>query len=224
MAEHQAACHTRAIIGHSATNHGGRSSGMTAPNGPAQTSLIRGAISAVGELSNAACVHSLHGTGTPLGDPIEIGALGRAVSENTATRMHINMFSLMSSKSCMGHTEGAAGVAGLLLSITSMRSQQTPGIMHLRVLNPYVAAAWDDWRDSDVATYAPRQRAPCPGHTLRAASARAISSTSSFGMSGINAFMLVTHDTSDGYDAAAILKVGAWTTVWSNLGQCVNSS
>ncbi len=62
----------------SAYNQAGRSSGLTAPNGPAQTALIRTALSVAGLSPRDVALVSLHGTGTPLGDPIEVGALGQA--------------------------------------------------------------------------------------------------------------------------------------------------
>lgn len=62
----------------SAYNQAGRSSGLTAPNGPAQTALIRTALSVARLAPQDVGLVSLHGTGTPLGDPIEVGALGMA--------------------------------------------------------------------------------------------------------------------------------------------------
>ena len=83
----------------------GRSSGLTAPNGPSQSALIRTAL-ASGSV-DPMCVHtvSVHGTGTPLGDPIEVGALGQGLAGALA-----RPFTMLSNKSCFGHTEGAAGV------------------------------------------------------------------------------------------------------------------
>lgn len=64
----------------SAVNHAGRSSGLTSPNGPAQTALVRSALAAACvQAREVACV-SMHITGTPLGDPIEVGALGQALA------------------------------------------------------------------------------------------------------------------------------------------------
>ena len=64
----------------SAVNQDGRSSSLTAPNGPAQTALLRAALDTAGADAASVGVLSLHGTGTPLGDPIEVGALGCALS------------------------------------------------------------------------------------------------------------------------------------------------
>lgn len=93
----------------SAINQDGRSSGLTAPNGPSQTALIKEAMSLANLPSGPSDISfvAVHGTGTPLGDPIEVGALGQALarSENSAI--------LGSVKACYGHTEGAAGLTGL---------------------------------------------------------------------------------------------------------------
>jgi len=62
----------------SSYNQDGRSSGLTAPNGPAQSALVRTAMAAADCVPDGVCLVSLHGTGTPLGDPIEINALGMA--------------------------------------------------------------------------------------------------------------------------------------------------
>lgn len=94
---------TALLVQGSATNQDGRSSSLTAPNGPAQQALIASAI----RRSRATQVSLLaaHGTGTPLGDPIETGAIGAALGRLPAAGPLL----LASAKSCYGHTEGAAG-------------------------------------------------------------------------------------------------------------------
>ena len=87
----------------------GRSSGLTAPNGPSQSALVRTALrSARADPAQLALV-SVHGTGTPLGDPIEVGALGQGLRGAEAPATDPVM--LLSNKSCYGHTEGTAGAA-----------------------------------------------------------------------------------------------------------------
>ena len=71
----------------------GRSSGLTAPNGPSQASLVRTALAAAGAKPNQMSTISVHGTGTPLGDPIEVGALGEAISGRST---YISLISLLS--------------------------------------------------------------------------------------------------------------------------------
>ena len=84
----------------------GRSSGLTAPNGPSQAALLRTVLSvSSARSSDVGCV-SMHGTGTPLGDPIEVGALGQGLGELSGR----SPLTLVSNKATFGHTEGAAGV------------------------------------------------------------------------------------------------------------------
>lgn len=64
----------------SAYNQAGRSSGLTAPNGPAQSALVRKALAASLVQPHQVSMVSVHGTGTPLGDPIEVGALGQSMA------------------------------------------------------------------------------------------------------------------------------------------------
>lgn len=92
----------------SAINQDGRSSGLTAPNGPSQTSLIKEAFLSAQILESRATIGfvAVHGTGTPLGDPIEVGALGNAFAHTPGNLV------LASVKASYGHTEGAAGLTG----------------------------------------------------------------------------------------------------------------
>ena len=101
----------------STTNQDGRSSSLTAPNGPAQQALIASAI----QRSNATQVGLLatHGTGTPLGDPIETGAIGAALGRLPTAGPLL----LSSAKSCYGHTEGAAGAQSLPVAAYNLRDQ-----------------------------------------------------------------------------------------------------
>lgn len=80
---------------------------MTAPNGPSQTALIRAALTMSHLSPQHLALVSVHGTGTQLGDPIEVGAIGQAVAQGRAGWLH--KVALLSNKSCYGHTEGAAG-------------------------------------------------------------------------------------------------------------------
>ncbi len=98
----------------SAINQDGRSSGLTAPNGPSQTSLISLVLSISGLGPSALTLAAVHGTGTALGDPIEVSALGAAFSPRQG--LHQGPLATGSVKACFGHTEGAAGVTGLLPS------------------------------------------------------------------------------------------------------------
>ena len=189
------------IILGSAVNQAGRSSGLTAPNGPAQAALVKTALSAGSVPSTDVRCLSVHGTGTPLGDPIEVGALAQALQgfgqRSAACR------AIVSNKSCFGHTEGAAGLTGLLLAASVVSQDIVPAIMHLRGMNPYVQAALADWSKSGhTVTQVPRQCAAGSGLGT-------VAGSSSFGMSGVNAHMVLARDSSSSGGAAP-----APTAIW----------
>lgn len=207
---------TLALVCGSAVNAAGRSSGLTAPSGPAQQKLVLMALASAGFRLGPADVTFLavHGTGevarpllgrlhsytfcftsmpllpsgTPLGDPIEVGSIGGALSSGAIA----HTLALGSNKSCFGHTEGAAGLTGALLALNAASHAALPPITNLRDVNPYVSAALDDWQSRHGMTAVlPRQ----PGPLACAASQSGVAGTSSFGMSGVNAHMLLAPPT-----------------------------
>lgn len=109
---------SKAIILGSAINQDGRSSGLTAPNGPSQSSLVSIVMSVSNIAPSSLSFVALHGTGTPLGDPIEMSALGVALTQPKDQSLKI--FTTGSVKACYGHTEGAAGVTGMLKSTITL--------------------------------------------------------------------------------------------------------
>ena len=187
LARHSAELHdsVATILG-SAVNHAGRSSGLTAPNGPAQSALVRAALAAGSTVPGKVGCVSVHGTGTPLGDPIEVGALAQALQEPRNESLVPR--ALVSNKACYGHTEGAAGLTGLLLASSVLSRSTMPAIMHLRAINPYVQAALSDWG------HKARNPAAVPRALSPGTSSAAIAGSSSFGMSGVNAHMLAGYD------------------------------
>ena len=102
-----------AVLAGAAVNQDGRSSSLTAPNGPAQQQVIRQALKAAGVESGAIAALQMHGTGTPLGDPIEVGAAAAVfMSSKASSRAAVcetRPFTLQSSKSSSGHAEPASG-------------------------------------------------------------------------------------------------------------------
>lgn len=107
--------------------------------------------------------------------------MGQALSAKPHAPCSIAMGSV---KSVYGHTEGAAGLTGLLLAQAQLDASCQPSVMHLRGMNPYVQAALQDWRKSHSAT-AVIQRQSSPAVASQAAG------SSSFGMSGINAHIIL---------------------------------
>lgn len=102
-----------ALVAGSSVNQDGRSSSLTAPHGPSQHALIHTAMQEAG-ISFLNYVAS-HGTGTPLGDPIETGALRKSVAPSGSGAAGLGLFTIGAMKTLTGHLEGTAGLAGLVL-------------------------------------------------------------------------------------------------------------
>src|SRR5437773_1513081 len=105
-----------ATIRGSAVNHDGRSSGLTVPNGTAQQRLLRRALENAGVSPHEVSYVETHGTGTPLGDPIEVGAIATVLGTG---RPHDRPLLIGSVKTNIGHLEAAAGVASLIKVVLS---------------------------------------------------------------------------------------------------------
>lgn len=175
------------IYAGSTTNQGGKSSALTAPSGNAQSQLIQRALRITGIPAERVESVSVHGTGTSLGDPIEVNALGSALRYAPGGESTV---SLMSNKSCYGHTEGVAGVTGMNLSVASLIYSSAPGCVNLRSLNPLVGQSLSGWHRQGAPTASTgRQLAGVCSETAGLASG-----TSSFGMSGVNAHALLHAD------------------------------
>jgi len=113
-------------------NQDGRSATLTAPNGVAQQQCIRESMKEAGVVANQITIAECHGTGTALGDPIEVGAL-RGVMEPRETPLLST-----SAKSNVGHLEACAGMIGLEKCIMMVLGSQSPPNIHLRTLNPHL--------------------------------------------------------------------------------------
>ncbi|WP_425117462.1 SDR family NAD(P)-dependent oxidoreductase [Archangium violaceum] len=165
-----------AVIEGSALEQDGASNGLTAPNGAAQEAVIRAALADAGVEAREISYIEAHGTGTALGDPVEFGALSAVFADRARERP----LYLGSAKTQIGHTEAAAGLAGLLKVVLSMDRRTLPGNVHFRAPNPEIDL------DSVPA------RVPCEptpwgerGELLRAG-------VSSFGFSGTNAHVVLS--------------------------------
>ena len=166
-----------AVIAGSAVNQDGRSSGLTAPNGPAQEQVVRRALSNAGIAPSEVTYVEVHGTGTPLGDPIEVHALGGVFGDG---RSADNPLLLGSVKTNIGHLEAAAGIAGLIKVALSLDHAEIPAHLHFTTPNPNIA-----WPDMPVKVSATHRT--WPGDTK----ARRIAGVSSFGFTGTNAHIVL---------------------------------
>ncbi|PTL81638.1 type I polyketide synthase [Vitiosangium sp. GDMCC 1.1324] len=165
-----------AVIRGTALNQDGASSGLTVPNGPMQESLVRRALVRAGVKPGEVDYIEAHGTGTALGDPIEVGALAEVFGPG---RTQDRPLLLGSAKTIVGHLEIAAGMAGLFKVILSLQHETIPGYPTLQALSSRIP-----WRDIPIVV--PRQPVAWP----RGKRAR-IAGISAFGFSGTNAHVVV---------------------------------
>src|SRR4051812_8118280 len=165
-----------AVIRGSSVNQDGRSNGLTAPNGLAQEKVILGALAkaAVGPADIGYI--EVHGTGTQLGDPIEVEAIGR-IMEKSRTRDQPVILGTV--KTNIGHLEAAAGIAGLIKAVGCLRHCEIPAHLHPHEPSPHIA--WDRY-----PFVVPRELTAWPrGAWPRRAG------VSSFGFSGTNAHVIL---------------------------------
>ncbi len=164
-----------AVVRGSAVNQDGRSSGFTAPNVLSQIALIEAALADASLTPADIGLIEAHGTGTALGDPIEMEAILTALGRrNDGAPLHVG-----SVKANMGHLEAAAGIAGVLKAILCVRHGAVPPLVHFHTLNPRI-----DLTGSGVTLSAERRTWPAEGTGRHAG-------VSAFGMSGTNAHVIV---------------------------------
>ncbi|QKX04988.1 amino acid adenylation domain-containing protein [Aquimarina sp. TRL1] len=165
--------HIHALIKGSGVNQDGISSGLTAPYGPAQEQLLQ----EVWKRSNINPQHidfiETHGTGTALGDPIEITALDHIIPNQRTTPVYLGALKTMT-----GHLEAAAGIAGLIKTILAIEHGKIPGNLHFKTPTPHI-----DWS---------RQKFEIPTTTLSwETTHKRTAAVSSFGLSGTNAHAVI---------------------------------
>ena len=119
-----------AVIRGTAVNQDGRSTSLTAPNGPAQEAVMKQALRSAGITGREVDYVECHGTGTPLGDPIEVAALKEVLGKDRNKPVVLGAV-----KTNVGHLEGAAGVIGLIKAIQVLRHRTAPGNVHFQTLN-----------------------------------------------------------------------------------------
>ena len=160
------------IIG-SATNHDGKSNGFTAPNGKAQEAVIKDALRNAGIKPADVDIIELHGTGTKLGDPIEIEAIRNVFTADRRSKKLL----LGAVKSNLGHLECAAGFAGLIKVMLSFQHKALPPTVNISRLNPLIQ--WHEDLEVPLET------------TSLDSYDKITAGISSFGISGTNAHLVV---------------------------------
>jgi acyl transferase domain-containing protein/acyl carrier protein len=165
-----------ALIPGSAVNQDGASSGLTVPNGGAQQRLIATALARAGLAGGDVDYLEAHGTGTPLGDPIEVQAAAAAYGASRDADRPLLMGSV---KTNIGHTESASGAAGLIKVVLSLQHEVLPQSLHFDTPSPHIP--WDSLPVRVVGESTPWQ---ANGRLRRAG-------VSSFGFTGTNAHVLI---------------------------------
>ncbi|MES9560390.1 SDR family NAD(P)-dependent oxidoreductase, partial [Streptomyces sp. NPDC094140] len=165
------------VIRATAINHDGASSGITAPNGSSQQKVIRAALRSAGLSTGDVDYVECHGTGTALGDPIEVQALAAVYGEGREPGRELG---LGTAKSVIGHLESAAGIAGVCKMLAAFKKDALPGTRHSSPRNPNIA--WDDLPVRVVDELTP---------WVRDATRVRRAGVSSFGLSGTNAHVIV---------------------------------
>ncbi len=170
-----------AVLRGSAVNQDGRSNGLTAPNGLAQQAVIRQAMTNAGLQARDISYIEAHGTGTRLGDPIEIHSLQAIFDQDDGENLKTAPRPLWvgSVKTNIGHLEAAAGIAGLIKTILALQHEHLPPHLHYRELNPHISLDY-----SRLVIGADGQRWLHKEKPRRAG-------VSSFGFGGTNAHIIV---------------------------------
>ncbi|MGB3442628.1 MAG: amino acid adenylation domain-containing protein [Actinophytocola sp.] len=183
-----------AVILGSGVNQDGRTNGITVPNPDAQTSLIERVCAQAGITPGDLQYIEAHGTSTPVGDPVEANALGRALSigRRPGDRCYVG-----SVKTNIGHTESAAGIAGLIKTALSLKHRMIPPHINLERINPGIDMA-------SLPFEIPTRLTEWPDHD---GPARA--GVNAFGFGGTNAHVLLER-APEQRETTAIRRAG-WT-------------
>ncbi len=197
-----------AVIRGSAVNQDGASQGLTVPSGPSQERVIEEALARAGVSPSEVDYLEAHGTGTVVGDPIEMSAAAAVYGRGRPAERRLLVGSV---KTNIGHLGPAAGVAGLIKTVLAMRKGVIP--RHLNFRNPNPRIDWDRLpvRVTDATTDWPLQ----PDRPPRAG-------VSAYGWSGTNAHLLV-----EGYgrpDSEAVFPVGRALPIASRTGSTEEGS
>jgi hypothetical protein len=180
------------------TNHVGRAANIATPSGSSQSRAFSGALKAAKVTADQISYIEAHGTGTPLGDPIELRALAsvfsvkpHAVGSNDGEIINDPII-LGSSKASLGHLESVSGIAGLIKAILLLRHREAPPQIHFRELNPEIERGTRNLKFRIITSdTAPDDRLVVPRGQDAERREEAYALVSSFGFSGTNASVVL---------------------------------
>ncbi|AGP33713.1 SDR family NAD(P)-dependent oxidoreductase [Sorangium cellulosum] len=189
-----------AVIRASGENHGGRARSLTAPNPLAQADLVAQVHEAAGVDPAAVGYIEAHGTGTAIGDPIEVDGLRKAFDRlyrSRGKRADAPHIGLASVKSNVGHLEPAAGIASIFKVVLALKHRFLPATLHFDELNPFIKLDGTPFYILDRARpwEAPRDAAGC--------ALPRVAGVSSFGMGGANAHLVLEEHRAERRPAAS---------------------
>lgn len=161
-----------AVIQGTAVNHDGHARTVTTPSGPAQRAMLQEALDDAGLNPHQVDYVETHGTGTPLGDPIEVSAIARVLCQDRTKPLYLG-----SVKTNVGHLDSAAGIVGVMKVVLSLQNEMIPP--HLNYSEPNRHIPWGDW-----PLKVPTENTPWQGNGRFAG-------ISAFGMSGTNVHLIV---------------------------------
>ena len=164
------------LRGSAVTNDGAGKLGFTTPSVDGQAAAVRAAHVVADIDASSIDFVQAHGTGTPVGDPIEVRALSKAFGLGPE---HAGRITLGSVKSSIGHTDAAAGVIGLITTVLALTHEQIPGTAHFRAPNPAIDLGSSPFRVTATAQPWPRTTRP------------RLAGVNALGLGGTNAHMVV---------------------------------
>jgi microcystin synthetase protein McyD len=175
-----------------AVNHDGPSSGLTVPNGQAQEKLLAQTLKTAQLNPEQIDYIEAHGTGTALGDPIELESMAAIFGTRPAQQPLV----IGSVKTNLGHLEGAAGIAGLIKTVLALQHEKIPPHLHFKTPNSRF-----DWHSGIFEV-------PVQGKSWTIGDRPRIAGVSSFGFSGTNAHILLGDGTVSSHNPSKIEELG----------------